>query len=289
MEQNIEEKYKLSEKEHQEIYQEIENEVFGRTTTEKQPIGIIAGGQPGSGKGALISFSKNEVENKGKDIIIISTDDYKPYHPKSIEIAKKYPTEYVKIVEQDAGKWTGKILEKAIKERYNFIFEGTLKNDRILERIKEMRQNGFNIIVRVLAVPKLESLISIHERYQHQIENMGWGRLISIDHHNKAYMGIPSVIDKIEKSGLCDVEIFTRGEEISKTKKIYSSKQKNEIYPTARIAMEEYRKLEQGKVMLTANERVEKLKEKFIARGASKEEMEQIEQLESYITKDKIK
>lgn len=57
----------------------------------------------------------------------------------AIEIAKKYPTKYVEIVEQDASNSTGRILKKAIKDKYNFIFEGTLKNERILNRISEMR------------------------------------------------------------------------------------------------------------------------------------------------------
>lgn len=34
-----------------------------------------------------------------------------------IEIAKKYPTKYVEIVEQDASNWTGRILKKSIKDK----------------------------------------------------------------------------------------------------------------------------------------------------------------------------
>ena len=93
-------------------------------------------------------------------------------------------------------------MKKAIDDKHNFIFEGTLKNDRILDRIQELKQNGFNVTVRVLAVPRLESLLTVHERYEKQMEVLTYGRLISIEHHNKAYDGIPAVVDKIEKSGL---------------------------------------------------------------------------------------
>ena len=283
MEQNIKEKYKLSEKEHETIYKKIEKEVFQKSDSNDEPIAIIVGGQPGSGKGAVISYSKMEIESKGKCIIIITTDEYKPYHPNAIEIARKYPTEYVEIVEQDAGLWTGKILEKAIKDKHNFIFEGTLKNDRILERIKELKENNFSVVVRVLAVSRLESLIAIHERYQNQIENMGWGRLISIKHHNKAYDGIPAVIDKIEKSNLCNVEVYIRGEEINKPQKVYSSREENERYPTARIALEEYRESEYYKTKITAKKRIEELKKKFIDRKASQSELNQLNELQKYI------
>ena len=282
MEQSLKDKYKLSEEEHNKIYKEIEKEVFVNSTPQDEPIAIIVGGQPGCGKGGVIAYTKNQVEANGKCIILITTDEYKPYHPNAIEIARKYPTEYVEIVEQDAGPWTGSIMKKAIDDKHNFIFEGTLKNDRILDRIQELKQNGFNVTVRVLAVPRLESLLTVHERYEKQMEVLTYGRLISIEHHNKAYDGIPAVVDKIEKSGLCTVEVYLRGDEIGKPVKVYSSKEKNERFPTARIALEEYRKSEGKETIKTAKTRVNKLRESFVKRNAKESELKQLDELENY-------
>lgn len=282
MEQSIKDKYKLSEEEHNKIYKKIESEVFVNSTPQDEPIAIIVGGQPGCGKGGVIAYTKNQVEANGKCIILITTDEYKPYHPNAIEIARKYPTEYVEIVEQDAGPWTGSIMKKAIDDKHNFIFEGTLKNDRILDRIQELKQNGFNVTVRALAVPRLESLLTVHERYEKQMEVLTYGRLISIEHHNKAYDGIPAVVDKIEKSGLCTVEVYLRGDEIGKPVKVYSSKEKNERFPTARIALEEYRKSEEKETIKTAKTRVNKLRESFVKRNAKESELKQLDELENY-------
>lgn len=282
MEQSIKDKYKLSEEEHNKIYKEIEKEVFVNSTPQDEPIAVIVGGQPGCGKGGVIAYTKNQVESNGKCIILITTDEYKPYHPNAIEIARKYPTEYVEIVEQDAGPWTGSIMKKAIDDKHNFIFEGTLKNDRILDRIQELKQNGFNVTVRALAVPRLESLLTVHERYEKQMEVLTYGRLISIEHHNKAYDGIPAVVDKIEKSGLCTVEVYLRGDEIGKPVKVYSSKEKNERFPTARIALEEYRKSEGKETIKTAKTRVNKLRESFVKRNAKESELKQLDELENY-------
>ena len=282
MEQSIKDKYKLSEEEHNKIYKEIEKEVFVNSTPQDEPIAIIVGGQPGCGKGGVIAYTKNQVEANGKCIILITTDEYKPYHPNAIEIARNYPTEYVEIVEQDAGPWTGSIMKKAIDDKHNFIFEGTLKNDRILDRIQELKQNGFNVTVRALAVPRLESLLTVHERYEKQMEVLTYGRLISIEHHNKAYDGIPAVVDKIEKSGLCTVEVYLRGDEIGKPVKVYSSKEKNERFPTARIALEEYRKSEGKETIKTAKTRVNKLRESFLKRNAKESELKQLDELENY-------
>ena len=282
MKQSIKDKYKLPEEEHNKIYKEIEKEVFVNSTPQDEPIAIIVGGQPGCGKGGVIAYTKNQVEANGKCIILITTDEYKPYHPNAIEIARKYPTEYVEIVEQDAGPWTGSIMKKAIDDKHNFIFEGTLKNDRILDRIQELKQNGFNVTVRVLAVPRLESLLTVHERYEKQMEVLTYGRLISIEHHNKAYDGIPAVVDKIEKSGLCTVEVYLRVDEIGKPVKVYSSKEKNERFPTARIALEEYRKSEGKETIKTAKTRVNKLRESFVKRNAKESELKQLDELENY-------
>lgn len=285
MEKEIKEKYKLPQTLHDEIYKKIEKEVFYKSKTEEQPIAIIVGGQSGAGKGAVISYSKNEIEEEGKNIVIITTDEYKPYHPQAIEIAKKYPTDYVEIIDQDAGLWTGQILKKAIDEKYNFIFEATLKNDRIMDRINELNQQGFKVIVRALAVPELESLLSVHERYEKQIENIGVGRLISVERHNNAYIGVPQVVDKIEKSGLCTVEIFKRGEKINEPQKIYSSDAKDERYPTARIALEECRESEKYKIQMNAKYRIEKLKRLYKDRNATDKEMQELEKVEEMLDK----
>ncbi|MBR3673257.1 MAG: zeta toxin family protein [Clostridia bacterium] len=284
MEKDFMEQFKLSKEMHDSIYKRIESEVFRNSEKEKNPVAIIVGGQPGCGKGAVIAYSKKQIENANKDVVIITTDEYKPYHPDAIEIAKKYPTEYVKIIEQDAGLWTGEILKKAIEDKHNFIFEGTLKNNRILERIKELKQNGFKVVVRALAVPRLESLISVHERYQNQIDNIGLGRLISVDHHNTAYKGIPKVIDEIEKSGLCTVEIYKRGKKINEPERIYSSKMNEKRFPSARNALEECRRIEEYKTKVTAKARIEVLKQAYKDRNATEDEMNEIELIEKYTT-----
>ena len=282
MDSAVKEKFKLSKKEHDRIYGQIEQEVFQNAEKSDKPIAIIVGGQSGAGKGAVISYSKRQVESTGNNILIITTDEYKPFHPSAIELAKKYPTDYVEIIEQDAGEWTGQVLRKAIDEKYNFIFEGTLKNNRILDRIRELKQNGFRIIVRALAVPKLESLLSIHERYQNQIERLGFGRLISVEHHNSAYEGVPQTIDDIEKSGLCKVEVYKRGITITEPIRIYSSDSKDKKYLNARMALAEGRRQEESKTNVTAKCRIEELERFYKEKGLTKKEIEELQKVKEY-------
>lgn len=276
-------KFKLSEEEHNRIYKQIEQKVFHGAKKSEKPIAIIVGGQSGSGKGAVISYSKRQVESAGGNIIIITTDEYKPFHPRAIGLAKEYPTDYVEIIEQDAGSWTGQVLKKAIDEKYSFIFEGTLKNERILERIRELKQNGFRVVVRALAVPRLESLLSIHERYQKQMDTLGFGRLVSVDYHNSAYEGVPKTIDAIEKSGLCKVEIYKRGKIITEPILIYSSDSNERRFANARMALIEGRKSEERKTYLTAPARIEELLSQYGRRNATISEFEELDKIEDYL------
>ena len=89
--------------------------------------------------------------------------------------------------------------------------------------------------------------------------------------------------DKIEKSGLCTVEVYTRGKQIGKPVKVYSSKEENERLPTARIALEEYRKSEAQAVLVTARTRLAKLRDGFIKRNANEAEMKHLDELEGVI------
>lgn len=283
---DLTEQYKLSEKEHNEIYNIIEKLIFNNVTPVDNPTAIIVGAQPGSGKGSLIGYSKSTF--KDNNIVIITTDDYKPFHPKAGEIAMKHPTKYCEIVEKDSAKWTNEILNYAIKNKYNFIFECTLRNERIIERMKELKKNNFNVEVRALAVSYIESLLSAYERYEKQVEARAWGRFFNPISYNETYKSIPNVIQEIEQSDCCDVlEIYKRGTEIKKPILIYGNYHK--------INHEQEFKYESAKeaIMMARNEdlnnirnvkeRFIKIKESFERRANTLEEKEGLKQLEEII------
>ncbi len=285
--------YKLSDQEHYKIYQIIKKYYLKNVKSSEHPKAIIVGAQPGSGKGSLIGYSKKDF-NDLDETLIITTDDYKPFHPKASEIAKKYPTEYSTIVETDSSKWTSKILKEAIENKYNFIFEVTLKNERILERIKELKENGFEVIVRGMAVSYLESLLSAYERYVKQVEARNWGRYFDPINYNYIYENIPNTIEAVEKSELCDaLEIYKRGEDIKTPELIYANYNKqyknknieteNFEYNTAKEAIISYRNKELENAKKTAKERIENIEKSFRKEKTIKEEKEGLETLKELI------
>ena len=148
----------------------------------------------------------------------------KPFHPQIDEIAKLYPQYYTKVTDQESNTWTSDLFDTALREGYNLIFEGTGRNARILETIRNKMQ-GYSVFVRGMAVNELNCLISILERYECQVRAKGWGRLVTLHHFYETYNEMPNTIDAIEKSGIVNgVEIFKRGNKPSQPIKIYDSR-----------------------------------------------------------------
>ena len=216
-------KYKLTDEEHEQYYQTIKRIYTGGKIPVNNPISVIIGGQTGAGKSGIIGYSTKMFTDE--NVIIINSDEIKPFHPKSEEIAKLYPDMYTIITDQESNTWTSKLFEELRREKYNIIFEGTMKNNRIAdESITELQKLGYTIVVRGIATCDLESRMSILERYEGQVSTKGWGRLVTTDHHNQTYSGMPNTIEYIENTGKYDVlEIFARGETPDQPINVYAS------------------------------------------------------------------
>ena len=226
-EQEILKKYKLSEQEHNRYYSIIKRVYTSGKIPVQNPTAVIIGGQTGAGKSGLIGYSTKMFRDG--NAIIINSDEIKPFHPQSEEIAKLYPKMYTKITDQESNTWTSQLFEELRREGYNIIFEGTMKNNRIAdESITELEQLGYTVVVRGLAVCDLESRMSILERYEGQVAKKGWGRLVVTDHHNQTYKGMPNTIDYIETTERYDIlEIFARGERPDEPMCVYSAHNPN--------------------------------------------------------------
>lgn len=239
MQESLEEvkaKYKLSEEEHNRIGEEIKKIMLYRKNPVPHPTAIIDIAPPASGKTGLNSYGNAQFPDN--NVVIINSDELKPFHPKIDEIAKLYPDYYTKVTDQESNTWTSDLFETALREGYNVIFEGTGRNARILETIKQKMQ-GYQVIVRGMAVFELNCLISLLERYENQVSTRGWGRLVTLDHFYETYNEMPNTIDVIEKSRVVDaVEIYKRGPAPNQPILIYTSRdQENGRFPNAKFAV----------------------------------------------------
>ena len=290
-------KYKLTDEEHEQYYQTIKRIYTGGKIPVSNPIAVIIGGQTGAGKSGIIGYSTKMFTDE--NVIIINSDEIKPFHPQSEEIAKLYPDMYTIITDQESNTWTSQLFEELRREKYNIIFEGTMKNNRIAdESITELENLGYTVVVRGIATCDLESRMSILERYEGQVSTKGWGRLVTPEHHNQTYIGMPNTIDYIENTGKYDVlEIFARGETPDQPINVYSAhnderKEKIELalegkkyiskyaikfgYSGAKDAVLGAREEEYDRVIGTLQPRIKEVLDSMNKRNASKEEKEMV-------------
>lgn len=172
---------------------------------------------------------------RDNNAVVINSDELKPFHPRIDELAKKYPEYYTKVTNQESNFWTDNLFDVAVASRYNVIFEGTGRNLKLLTKMMS-KMHGYKIVVRGMAVNELNCLMSIIERYEGQVEQKGWGRLVMEDHFYKAYDEMLENIQAIEESGMADiVEVYTRSDNPSRPLRIYSSR--NREFKDARTAV----------------------------------------------------
>lgn len=229
-------KYKLPDWRHDEIAEEIVRLMLYDKYPVENPRAIIDIAPPASGKTGLNGYGIEQFVDH--NVVIINSDELKPFHPQIDEIARLYPQYYTKVTDQESNTWTSYLFDTALREGYNIIFEGTGRNSRILNTIKDKMQ-GYEVIVRGMAVNDLNCLMSIIERYEGQVQTKGWGRLVTLDHFYETYEAMPKTIDEIEKSGLANsVEIFKRGSKPAEPIKIYDSIDTTTgRFPNARFAV----------------------------------------------------
>lgn len=200
------------------------------------PIAIFDIGPAGSGKTGLNGYAVSQFPNN--NIIVVNNDELKPFYPKADEISKIYPEHYIKVTNEASKVWTDELMNAAINGKYNVLYEGTGRKIKIFERmISKMKRQGYKIIVRAMAVDELNCLMSIIERYEYQVQQKGWGRLVSLETFYKAYNNeMLDTIDAFEKSSdISLVEVYMRGTTPSQPVKIYGSESKE--FHSARAAV----------------------------------------------------
>jgi len=230
--------YKLSEIRHQAIFeQRIKRDLFSSTTPSKQPIAIILGGQPGAGKSALVTAATKELNQRGGAVEIIG-DDLRDYHPNYRRLMSENDKTGAFYTDRDTGRWIEKAIAEAKYQRANLVIEGTMRDsNKVAATMKSLREAGYKIDARALAVTAKLSELGIMLRYEGQKSDRGSGRMTTPESHKAGYDGMLGTLDRIETEKLADrVTVYRRGAEI-----IYTNTLKDgnwEHQPNARAIVE---------------------------------------------------
>lgn len=205
--------YKLPQEVHDAICQEIKNSLFIGKEPVSNPQVFILGGQPGAGKSVL---TKRVYENFGSsNIVTINSDEFRLNHPQAPEIFALHDKDFAVYTDPDVRAWGKSVFDAAIAGHYNIVFEGTMRTTQICDTIKHLQTEGYKINILALAVPEIESQISIYARYQEQLDRYPLARFTSKFSHDAAYHGMLDTLQKIEDERLYDtITIYNRAGEI---------------------------------------------------------------------------
>ena len=243
--EEIKKQYELSEEEFQEMYKQAKELIIGNCKPSKTiPTAIVTGGQPGAGKIGLVLKSKRDLSNIGEDVVVIDSDIYRGLYKNSMEIAEKHPELYSEITDKATGGITKMLLAEMMEKGYNFIFEGTMGKINIIESLKEAPVK-FNVIARLIATSREESLLSVFERYILMIQNMGIGRFATIKAHDSRYESFTEIAQLLEGKDV-EVEVYRRSESyetIGDPILLYKTSSKENKYQSVQEALIEGRKI----------------------------------------------
>ncbi|WP_256775095.1 MULTISPECIES: zeta toxin family protein [unclassified Stenotrophomonas] len=175
----------------------------------EKPVAVILGGQPGSGKGGLSRAASAEL---GRDVITVDPDELRDFHPNVDNFRRENPLTWSGRTHADAGAWADELLEASVSERKNLIFDTTLSNGQWASEslIKDLQSKGYQVEVRVVATPLLESELGVDRRFTDRLDAEGYGRHVPKGARDAIYNKIPASLDTIHAGSDVVIRIFNR-------------------------------------------------------------------------------
>jgi hypothetical protein len=151
----------------------------------------------------------NEIKGEFKnDFIFISTDDLRPYHP-AYSVLQQNPKTIqnaANLVNPYASAWTERLIEYCIQNKHNLIIDSTLggNTEAVFRTIDMYKTNGYQVHIRVMAVPAIVSRLSIFLRYETQLAEKGFARWTRTEDHDDRFEKLESVLEQIMTSKQID-------------------------------------------------------------------------------------
>lgn len=188
-------------------------DLFDTAAGDDEPLLILVGGQPGSGK---TQAGAEAVEKSGRAVVSIIGDDLRLHHPQYRHLLETDLPGMPEATAQLSGQLVQRAIDYAIAHRFNVLVEGTFRDPNVpLTTAQKFKDAGFHVEAHVLAVPPELSRISIAERYTRDLRLYGVGRFTSSEAHDKAVVGVLETLAAFEDASapVDRIVVRTRDEE----------------------------------------------------------------------------
>jgi hypothetical protein len=191
------------------LFHEHEEDLLDGIKSHPEPVAIILGGQPATGKSALISCVKSAFP--GRDFLIVNGDSYRLYHPEGDTIIRCDLRHYSERTQIFSNIFTEQLIALAVEDKFNIIVEGTMRNPDVpMKTARVFRGNGFQVHAYVIAAYPLISALGVYRRYEEEASRMGVGRLSDMNAHNAAARGLLDSVDRLYAEKAVDsIQIYS--------------------------------------------------------------------------------
>lgn len=227
--------------ERKDIHKKIIDYFFNTAQNIKEPPqAILLGGGSASGKSTLAKFWVKAYEKNFIPLVYIDCDEIKLLIP-DYENVKTYNEETAAFyVHDESSDVAEALLRKCIKEKKNFIYDGTMKNlNKYKKLIESLLENEYNITVTIVDVPieiakkRAEArFLETGRRVPHEI--------IEESHREvpKTFVAIKEIVHEYtlyDTSGIEPIEIIEKTEE--GIINIYDEKRLEQFYSKAELGL----------------------------------------------------
>lgn len=263
-----------------EVIENICNEKIKGKKINQQPLCVLLGGLPGSGKTNLVKQVQEEY--KERDFVVIDTDDYRKLHP-DYEILIKTPEKAISETSEFSNAIEAELIKKAFEEHCDIISVTTLRATEAIDKIlyEPAIENGYRIEACIMSVPIIESGLSAQNRYEKQIANGECPRFTPMSFIESSFQGITNTIQMLQnKKENPIIKVYNRGKgEKSMPIEFYNNQKQNNIYRCALEAfMNPIKNLNKENAIKQINE-LYKLKKTRLANTVEYSSLERLEEL----------
>lgn len=241
--------------------------------TVNEPVLVILGGQPASGKSSAIEYIKSVMQD---DCIVINGDEFRHYHPSYNQLLKTNPNQAVSLTQPYTNLVVEKLFDIALKHKNNIIIEGTMRNPHVPIKTAEMGiANGYKVGAYIVTAEKTISRIGCLYRTETEIKMKGCGRYVTLNAHDETYNAIPNTINKlVESNKFINIKLINRDKEILGDMK--QTENLSALYETARQKIN-------FNTLYTSYKNIDSVIKSMHDRNASEEDIKEAINLQSLI------
>lgn len=207
----LQERYKLTEEEYQDYYKSVNMFFTTGKKKEEHPKLIFVAGQAGAGKSKLIPVAKEQLKFNA---VVSDYDCVRALHPRYDIAMKEVPEDVHLALLPDANRANEDLRHYCRDCGISLIYEGTMRGTEVfIEIAEEFKKAGYEIELKLMSVPKLESYGSTFLRYATDLLNNNQPRWVPKGVHDESYEKFIVTLNELSRRCLFDkAEVFKRGD-----------------------------------------------------------------------------